>query len=148
MTFKKMIAIAAIAMPTLLFAQPTVTVTESEKEMSLGTKGGYVLLIPEAKSPQINSDWQKAMKKDAKGKVEDNKTEVKTNLITIKNISQVPLTVYSRTVETKEGVQLSAWFVEGDTFISTPVSTDKSLAIQRYLHDFGVQEYKIVAQAQ
>lgn len=143
-----MIAVAAIAMPSILFAQKDITVTESDKEMSLGTKNAYVMLIPEAKAPDINGDWQKLLKKDAKGKIEDNKVEVKTSLITIKNVSQVPLTIYSRTVETKEGVQVSAWFVEGDSFISTPVSTDKSLAIQKYLHDFGVQEYKSIAQAQ
>jgi len=148
MILRKIIGIAAIALPSILFAQKDITVTESPKEMSLGTQNAYVLTIPEAKAKDINDDWQRQAKKDTKGKVEEIKGEVKTTLITVKNISQVPLTIYSRILETKEGIQLSAWFVEGDSFISTTLSADKSAAVQKYLHDFGVQEYKAIAQKQ
>lgn len=149
MILKKLIGVAAISLPTLLFAQKDITISESEKEISAGNKNSYVVLIPETKAKDVNEDWQKMMKKDAKGKVEGNKDEVKTTLITVKNISLNPLTIYSKSVETKEGVQLSAWFADEDSvFISTAATPDKSLAVQKYLHDFAVQEYKAVAKTQ
>jgi hypothetical protein len=149
MILKKLIGVAAITLPTVLFAQKDITISESDKEISAGTKNSYVVLIPEAKSKEVNQDWQKMLKKDTKGKVEDNKGEVKGTLIAIKNISLNPLTIYSKSVETKEGVQLSAWFADGDSiFISTAATADKSLAVQKYMHDFAVQEYKAVAKTQ
>jgi hypothetical protein len=60
----------------------------------------------------------------------------------VPNISTTPLTVYARFVESTSGVQLSSWFAQGDSFIATAVSADKSIAVQKYLHDFGVMEYK------
>lgn len=135
-------------LPALLFAQQDITVKEMPKDFSAGSQNAYVLTIPEATTKDVNSDWQKWVKKDAKGKIEDNKGEVKSSLVTITNISSVPLTIYSRSLESKEGVQLSVWLMEGDSFISTGYSADKSTAIQKYLHDFGLQEYRAVAKKQ
>lgn len=148
MMIKRFFAASILSIPSFLFAQQEVTVRETNKDYSGGNKNAYEVTIPEAAIKDINSDWQKWVKKDAKGKIEDNKAEVKSNLVTVKSISAVPLTLYSRTLDAKEGVQLSVWFLEGDSFISTGYSADKSTAVQKYLHDFGVQEYKAVAKKQ
>ena len=145
MMIKRLINTAILLAPTFLLAQQDITVSESPKDFSGGSKNAYVLTIPEAIAKDVNNDWQKWVKKDAKGKIEDNKTEVKSSLVTVQNVSAVPLTIYSRILESKEGVQLSVWLLEGDSAISTSYSADKSTAVQKYLHDFGVQEYKAVA---
>ncbi|MBS1684677.1 MAG: hypothetical protein JSS76_07985 [Bacteroidetes bacterium] len=148
MTIKRLISTTIYLFPLFAFAQQEVKVSETVKDFSGGNKSSYVLTIPEANIKDINSDWQKMIKKDAKGKIEDNKSEVKASLVTLKNVSGVPLMIYSRTMEAQGGIQLSVWLMEGDSFISTGYSADKSTAVQKYLHDFGVQEYKAVAKKQ
>ncbi len=145
---KRFISASIAIVPALLFAQQDIIVKEISKDFSGGNKNSYVLTIPEATTKEVNSDWQKWVKKDSKGKIEDNKGEVKSSLVTVSNISSVPLTIYSRSLESKEGVQLSVWLMEGDSFVSTSYSADKSTATQKYLHDFGLQEYKAVAKKQ
>lgn len=148
MMIKRLISFTGLLLPLLSYAQQEITITETSKDFSGGNKNSYVLTIPEASLKDVNNDWQKMIKKDAKGKIEDNKSEVKASLVTLKSVSGVPLMIYSRTMEAKEGIQLSAWLMEGDSFISTGYSADKSTAVQKYLHDFGVQEYKAVAKKQ
>lgn len=148
MMIKRLLSTPFFMIPAILFAQQEIKVREISKDFSGGNNTAYELTIPEAGIKDINSDWQKWVKKDAKGKIEDNKTEVKSNLVTLKSVSAVPLTIYSRTLDAKDGIQLSVWLMEGDSFVSTGYSADKSTAVQKYLHDFGVQEYKAVAKKQ
>jgi chromosome segregation ATPase len=43
---------------------------------------------------------------------------------------------------------MSVWFADGTNFISTQTNSDRSVAVQNYLHNFGVQEYKDVVKYQ
>ena len=142
MNFKMILMIAAIAIPSLLFAQKDILTSEVDKEMSQGVKNSYVTLIPQAKGKDVTSDWKKYIKKDSKGKVDENNGEIFIIGGTIKNVSNQPLNIYARVLETTEGVQLTVWISEGGVFLSSVGNPDKSVAIQKYLHDFGVQQYK------
>ena len=142
MNFKKIMTIAAIVIPSFLFAQKDILTSEVDKEMSQGVKNSYVTLIPQAKGKDVTSDWKKYIKKDSKGKVDDNNGEIFIIGGTIKNVSNQPLNIYARVLETTEGVQLTVWISEGGVFLSTVANPDKSVAIQKFLHDFGVKQYK------
>ena len=140
--FKSILLIAVFALPSILFAQKEIIVTEEDKAMNTATKNCYIMIIPQARLKDVTEDWKKMVKKDAKGKMEESNGEIMMIGAISKNISASPLTITSRLVETAEGVQISSWFSDGD-FISTTTSPDKSAAVNKYLHDFGVQQYKL-----
>jgi hypothetical protein len=142
MKFKKLSIFCACLFPVFLIAQKEIKVTEIEKEMSMGVKPAYVVSIPQAKLKDVNSDWKKYIKKDAKGKVEEDKGETRLIGAVNKNVSPFPFNILSKVLESSDGVQLSVWASDGDLFISTNASPDKSVAIQKYIRDFAVASYK------
>jgi predicted nucleic acid-binding Zn-ribbon protein len=60
----------------------------------------------------------------------------------------VPFNIYATIIEAIDGVQLSVWVADGEVFVSTATAQDKSVAVQKYLHDFWVQEYKNAIKSQ
>lgn len=142
MKFKKIMLIASIAIPSFSFAQTDLTISETQKNMSAGNQNCYVLLIPQTTLKDVISDWKKYIKKDAKSKPADYNGETIIQGAYCKNISPNLINISAVFLETSAGVQLSSWFSEGDAFISTQSNPDKSIAVQNYLHNFGVQEYK------
>ena len=148
MNFKKIITIAAFAMPALAFAQKNIAITETTKNMSAGSQNCYVFLIPQADLKDVQNDWKKYVKKDAKGKPEDSNGETKMIGAVNKNISPLPINIYATFLQTSDGIQMSAWFADGTNFISTQANSDRSVGVQNYLHNFAVQEYKDVVKSQ
>ena len=142
MKLKKTAILLLVILPTFLFSQKEIKVTEVEKEMSAGIGTSFVVNIPQTKLKDVISDWKKYIKKDAKGKVEEDKGEIKLIGAVNKNVSPFPFNILSKTLETNDGVQLSVWASNGDLFISSKASPDKSVAIQKYIHDFAVASYK------
>jgi hypothetical protein len=142
MNFKKIIIVAVAAIPSFLFAQKDIVISETTKNMSLGTQNCYVMLIPKAAVNDVLGDWKKYIKKDSKSKPADNNGETSILGAFSKNISPSPINIYATFLETSDGVQISAWFSDGANFISTQSNSDRSVAVQNYLHNFGVQEYK------
>jgi hypothetical protein len=60
-------------LPFLSFGQKELKIIEQEKEMSIGTRNAYVVDIPQAKLKDVTNDFKKYIKKDAKGKVNEDK---------------------------------------------------------------------------
>jgi hypothetical protein len=141
-TLKHTLLAAIIAVPTLMIAQKPIDMTEADKEMSMGNKHCYIMTIPQTKGKDVTEAWKKYIKKDAKGKLEEANGEMKMIGAMYKNISSLPFNAFAKVLETPEGTQLTGWFSEGEIFISTATAADKSTAVQKYMHDFGVQEYK------
>jgi hypothetical protein len=148
MNLKKILMIAALAIPSFLFAQKDIYITETIKNMSAGNQSCYVALIPQAAASDVTDDWKKYIRKDTKAKPDENSGEIRIMGAFCKNISPFPINIYATFLETSEGVQISAWFSDGSTFISTQSNSDKSVGVQNYLHNFGVQEYKDVVKYQ
>ena len=140
--------IAALAIPCFSFAQMDITINETLKGMSAGTQNCYVVLIPKASIKSVTDDWKKTVRKDTKAKPDDNSGEIRIIGAFSKNISSNPINIYATFLETSYGIQISAWFSEGDAFISTQYNSDKSVAVQNYLHNFGVMEYRKAMQDQ
>lgn len=142
MQFKKFTFLILTILPFLGFAQKELKITEQEKEMSLGTRNAYVVDIPQAKLKDVSSDFKKYIKKDAKGKLNDEKGEISLLGAVNKNISSMPFTIFGRFVESSEGVTVSIWVADGESFVSSKSSPDKSIAVNKYLKDFAVEQYK------
>jgi hypothetical protein len=144
MNFKKLLFSAIIALPTFLSAQVEMPIIEAEKEMSLGTKNCYMVVIPGAKAKDISESWKKYVRRETKAKAEDAANEIKIIGAVNKNISSLPFNIFAKVLETSEGAQLSAWFAEGEIFMSSKTTADKSTAVQKYVHDFAVEAEKNV----
>lgn len=142
MNFKKILMIVLFAIPVLAFAQKDIVITETVKNMSAGNQSCYVILIPQTALKDVQDDWKKYIRKDTKAKPADANGETSIMGAVCKNISPFPINIYATFLETSDGVQISAWFSDGSTFISTQSNSDRSVAVQNYLHNFGVQEYK------
>ncbi len=142
MNFKKLLGVVLLSIPALVFAQKEIVITEAEKEMSAGTKNGFVTVIPQANGKEVTDEWKKYVRKDTKAKPEDVNGEVKIIGAVNKNISSFPINVFAKILETGEGVQLTVWVAEGEIFVSSKTSSDKSVAVQKYIHDFAAQEYR------
>jgi len=148
MNFSKLILTVLLALPGFIFAQQDLVITESVKNMSVGNQSCYVLLIPGSTLKDVTDDWKKYIKKDTKAKPTESNGETSIMGAMVKNISPNPINIYATFLETSNGVQLSAWFSDGANFISTQANSDRSVAVQNYLHNFGVQEYKDVVKYQ
>jgi hypothetical protein len=142
MSFKKIVCLLLVALPFIGFAQKELKITEQEKDMSMGARNAYVVDIPQAKAKDVISDFKKYIKKDAKGKLNDDKGEISMLGAVNKNVSSMPFNVFGRFVESSEGVTVSIWVADGETFVSSKLTPDKSVAASKYLKDFAVEQYK------
>lgn len=142
MQFKKITFLLLAILPYLGFAQKELKITEQEKEMSMGARNAYVVDIPQAKLKDVISDFKKYIKKDAKGKSNEDKGEISMLGAVNKNISSMPFNVFGRFVESSEGVTVSIWVADGENFVSSKATPDKSVAVSKYLKDFAIEQYK------
>ena len=129
-------------LPFLSFGQKELKIIEQEKEMSIGTRNAYVVDIPQAKLKDVTNDFKKYIKKDAKGKVNEDKGEISMLGAVNKNISSMPFSIFGRFVESSEGVTVSIWVADGENFVSSKLTPDKSIAVNKYLKDFVIEQYK------
>ncbi len=128
-----------------MFAQKEITVQVETVTMSKGTQTSYQVTIPQNTFKDVEKDWQKYTGTGSKGKASAVKGENFQPAAVNANVSPAPFNVYSKLLETTEGVRLTVWLTENDTiFISKEVSSDKDLAAQKYVRDFAVQEYQNV----
>ena len=125
------------------FAQKQIIVQEGTVAMSKGTQTSFQVIIPQTTFKDVEKDWQKYVSTGSKGKATAVNGENFQPAAVNANVSPAPFNVYSKLLETTEGVRLTVWLTENDTvFISKEVSSDKDLAAQKYVRDFAVLEYQ------
>lgn len=145
---KQMLVWVIIILPTILLAQTEVNIAEGIRPFTLGEKNSYQLDIARAKLKGVEKDWMSYLKTGAKGKAQSLNGEVIMLGAVNTNISLYPLNVYSKLLETTEGVRLTAWLALNDTdYISSTTFADKDLAVRKYLRDFAITQLRNVAEA-
>ncbi|MFN8285200.1 MAG: hypothetical protein U0V74_00505 [Chitinophagales bacterium] len=136
--------LAAVLCTAAVYGQ-SIFVEEAPRAMSKGAQPSFLVDIPGSKSKTVEKDWTKYLEKGSKSKAENLNGEMTIKGITVKNISTLPLAVYSTLLETNEGVRLTVWVAEQDSvFISEKLSNDKNLAAIKYVKDFANAEYREV----
>lgn len=140
-----------IALFSLLFsvfalnAQVKITAEEQSRPMSKGTYPSFLTDIPNAKLKTIEKEWSKYLTKGSKSKIEEVNGEWQIHGAVNKNIFPSPFNVYSKLLETKEGVRLTIWITQDDSvFISKDLNNDQDLAAKKYLTDFAADQYRDV----
>lgn len=146
---KLAVLVVALVFAFSASAQREILVAQSIQACSKGEQPAYQVLIPEAKLKNVENGWKKKLKAKSKGKLESINGEWIIYGAVDNNIAPDGFNVFSKLLETTEGVILTAWFMRSDSvFISRNTVADKSLAVEKYMRDFAVEEYRQVVQAE
>lgn len=167
---------AAIMMALNASSQYKEEVETDEKSMSKGTQMAFTVMIPEAKTDEVEPVWKKYVNNRSVGerisnlatqvgnifKSEENKSsrdrlkvetkggEMYVRSIEVNNISKYSMDVYARITQLAEGCQFSAFFQYTDSiFINeSNVDDERILSLKSYIRDFGVEAYQSVVDDQ
>ncbi len=144
---KNCIAFLTALLPFFVSAQLDVRIDESPKSFSKGNYPAYQIDLPKSRLEKTEKDWMNYIQKGAKGKPALVNGEVVMQNAVSPNISAAPFNVYSTLLETTAGVRLTSWFSQNnDSLFFSNAIGDRNLAVEKYLHDFAVQEYKEIVQ--
>lgn len=167
---------AAITMALNASSQYKVEVETGEKSMSKGTQLAFTVVIPEAKTEEVEPVWKKYVNNRSVGerisnlatqvgnifkseekrasrdrlKVETKGGEMYVRSIEVNEISKYSMDVYARITQLAEGCQFSAFFQYTDSaFISeSNVDAERFMSLKSYVRDFGVEAYQSVVDNQ
>ena len=119
-----------------------VEVRQEKKIMSKGENMAVIVKIPEADIKIVQKGWEKNIKHKTKSKIQKdlNETWIASTLLT--EIYQEPIAVYGKIIATQEGVDVVAFFEIDSAFISNENDKDKVTSASRFMHKFGVEQYK------
>ena len=157
-------------------SQYVVEVETGEKNMSKGLQMAFTVVIPEAKSSDIEPVWRKYVNNRSVGerisnlatqvgnifrsdenkadrdrlRVEKKGDELYVRSVEEDKISKHSLDVYARITEVPDGCQFSAFFQYTDSAFITEsnVDAERILSLKAYIRDFGVEAYKSVVDDQ
>ncbi len=146
---KKMLFVWLLAAPFTGNAQSAIVVQDTVRPFAKGDLPAYQVDIPETKGKDIDKSWNSYLKNLSKEKSKSEGGELAIGGVIYKNISPKPLLVFSKTLETQNGVRLTASFaLDSFTYISPRTNADQDLAVKKFLRDYAVLQYKAVAQKQ
>jgi hypothetical protein len=128
---------------TAAFAQKEITVVAINKKMSRGEQPGFQTFIPEGKWKDITSAYKKQLEENTKIDAKEIGGEVVSYGVINKNFSSKPFTVFSKFLETPEGVDMVVFVTEDSVnFVSESSDPDKLVALKKSIRDFAVTQYK------
>lgn len=140
---RNIVALAIVCFCLTAAAQKPIIIDHAVRLMSKDTQPSYQFEIPQTTLKDVEKDWLKYLSTGSKGKATVVNGENLQPAAVNTNVSAKPFNVYSKVLETSEGIRITAWFTENDTvFLCKALNSDQDLAIQKYLHDFAVTEYK------
>src|SRR5215207_9776326 len=105
-------AIIAMLVISAAFAQKEISVAAVNKKMSRGEQPGFQTTIPEGKLKDITSAYKKQLEENNKIDAREIAGELVTYGAVNKNFSNNPFTVFSKFLETPEGVDMTVFVTE------------------------------------
>lgn len=167
---------AFLSMAIIAHSQQKIEVEVGQKNMSKGQQTAITVLIPEAKSTDVEPLWKKYVNNRGFGerignlttqignifrseenqaqrdkfKVEKNGDEMYIRSIEEDAITKHSLDIYARMTELPEGCQFSVFFQYTDSVFLNESSVDPERIenMKSYIRDFGVEAYKKVVDDQ
>jgi len=134
-----------MSLNTITYAQKEVSVTAVNKQMSRGMQPGFQVTIPEGKLKDVTSAYKKQLEMNTRADAKNIAGELVNYGVVNKNFSNKPFTVFSKFLETPEGVDMTVFVTEDSVhFISDNSDADKLTALKKSIREFAVTEYKKV----
>lgn len=125
------------------FAQDSLKVIESMRTFSLGTKNAFLVEIPQSKMKTVAKNWKSYLKSHTHCSVDENNSEITMSHCPIKDVLSDSVFVISTVNSEGTITKLSAAFMLDDsTFISSSNKPEIASAINYFVHQFAVNEYK------
>ena len=125
------------------FAQDSLKVIESMRTFSLGTKNAFLVEIPQSKMKTVAKNWKSYLKSHTHCSVDENNSEITMSHCPIKDVLSDSVFVISTVNSEGTITNLSAAFMLDDsTFISSSNKPEIASAINYFVHQFAVNEYK------
>jgi hypothetical protein len=147
LSLKKVFIYCCISFSFNAFAQKDIVVDEAPRAMSRDTQFSYLVDIPQATLKTTEKNWLSYLSAESKGNATFVNGEHLQTEVNNKNISSQPVNIYSKLIETTEGVRLTVWITEKNfSFIANNPNSIEDLAIQKFVRDFAVKEYKEAVQ--
>ena len=139
-------AIAAPAVSMHAVATPddsTGTTAAATLTVSMDSQGFVSIMIPQTQQRDVQRDWVKYAGHQSKGKAVivngDNVQYGATN----KNISPGQFDISCRLLGSNDGVRTTVWLTDINSLeVSKELIANRNIALQKYVRDFGVQEYR------
>jgi len=127
----------------LIISSPADLTVTTTLTMRMDSQGFVSVTIPQTEQRQVQKDWVEYAAKGSKGKATivngDNLQMGAVN----KNISPSQFDISCRLLGTNEGVRVTVWLTETPSVpVSQQQKSDRTIALQKYVHDFAVLEYR------
>ena len=124
-------------------AQDTLKVIEMNRSFSLGTKNAFVIEIPQPVLKKAQSNWKSYLKKQSKRSLTDKSGEVTLAKGPLLLLGVDSISVFSTMNQMETKVKLCVFFMMSDsTFLSSEIDSEKSIAANKFVRTFAVNEYK------
>lgn len=124
-----------------------IVILQQVKTMSKGENTAVVVKIPETLIKEVQKNWEKFIKNKTKSKVQNTLDETWISATTVSSIYQDPINIYSKIIQTPDGVDISAFFEINGAFI-TAQDNDKMTAAGEYMRTFAIRQYKLAIENQ
>ena len=106
-------------------------------------QGPLTVMIPQTESKGVLKDWAHYVGQGSTGKSTTADGQFTQYGAVNKNISSSPFNITARFLGTSEGVKMSVWLSDNNNFEnSKQPGADRSIALQKYVRDFAVAEYR------
>jgi hypothetical protein len=117
--------------------------------VSIDPQGNVSVMIPQMQQRDVQKDWVAYVGHGSKGKAEViNGDNVQRGAIN-KNISPDAFDITCRQLGTNDGVRLTVWLTgDNSRNVSQGLTNDRNIALQKYVRDFAVMEYKYAVSAE
>ena len=125
------------------FAQDSLKVIESMRTFSIGTKNAFIVDIPQSKMKTVAKSWKSYLKSHTHCSVDEKNSEITMIHCPIKDVLNDSVVVISTISSEGTTTKLAAAFMLDDSnFISSSNKPEIASAINYFVRQFAVQEYK------
>jgi hypothetical protein len=132
-----------LLLSTIIKAQDSLNVIESDKKFSGGEYNSFSVKIPQTKFKEIKSDWKKYLHEKGKINPKESDGEYVLKGTVVQDISKDTILSYSIVKENLSGVEVSVCFGNNQgEFYSSLKYPEIAERIKKLLRNFAVTEYK------
>lgn len=125
-----------------IYAQLPIEVDEKVMPMSRGKQPGLEFMIHQAKTKEVQNNWETQMKSANRPDISTENDEIQAINAVLENISSQPINVFAKFTQLQEGTYGQLFIQFEDEFLSSSTNALKLESAKKYAYDFAIKEYK------